>query len=77
VDFREYGDNISRRWEVNEMHSSPTGNQARLLPNYIHHSWTATKDGGWYRFIGLTEVEMVRRTQISALWHHCTVQQDY
>ena len=52
MDFREYGDNISRRWEVNEMHSSPTGNQARLLPNYIHHSWTATKDGGWYRFIG-------------------------
>jgi len=30
------------------MHTPPccTGNQARLLPNYIHHSWTATKDGG-------------------------------
>ena len=23
-----------------------TGNQARLLPNYIHHTWTATKDNG-------------------------------
>ena len=30
------------------MHTPPccTGNQARLLPNYIHHMWTQTKDGG-------------------------------
>jgi hypothetical protein len=48
TNYREYGSNISRRWELNEMHTPPccTGNQARLLPNYIHHSWTATSDGG-------------------------------
>jgi hypothetical protein len=48
VDYIEYSNNISRRWSLNEMHTPPccTGNQARLLPNYIHHSWTATKDGG-------------------------------
>lgn len=38
--YHEYGNNISRRWNLNEMHTPPccTGNQARLLPNYIHHS---------------------------------------
>lgn len=38
--YHEYGVNISRRWHLNEMHTPPccTGNQARLLPNYIHHS---------------------------------------
>ena len=28
------------------LHSCCTGNQARLLPNYIHHSWMGTPDGG-------------------------------
>jgi DUF1680 family protein len=30
------------------MHTPPccTGNQARLLPNYIHHMWTMPADGG-------------------------------
>ena len=38
--YHEYGVNISRRWNLDEMHTPPccTGNQARLLPNYIHHS---------------------------------------
>ena len=38
--YHEYGANISRRWHLDEMHTPPccTGNQARLLPNYIHHS---------------------------------------
>ena len=38
--YHEYGNNISRRWNLNEMHTPPccTGNQARLLPNYIHLS---------------------------------------
>ena len=46
--FQEYGANISRRWDLNVMHTPPccTGNQARLLPNYIHHMWTMPADGG-------------------------------
>eukprot|EP00040_Diaphanoeca_grandis_P039116 m.258178 g.258178 ORF g.258178 m.258178 type:complete len:667 (-) comp36246_c0_seq1:227-2227(-) len=48
-DFIEYGHNVSKRWIMNVSHTPPccTGNQARLLPNYIHHMWTFSgEDGG-------------------------------
>lgn len=47
-DYIEYGGNISRRWEMDEMHNPPccTGNQARLLPNFIHHMWTLVQEDG-------------------------------
>ena len=37
------GRDVSRRWVLAESHDPPccTGNQARLLPNYIHHAWMA------------------------------------
>lgn len=36
------------RWQTHWYHHPPccTGNQARLLPNYIHHMWYGTPDGG-------------------------------
>ena len=35
-------------WRMQWFHMTPccTGNQARLLPNYIHHMWFGTVDGG-------------------------------
>jgi hypothetical protein len=47
TDYIEYGVNISRRWSMRTMHTPPccTGNQARLLPNYIHHMWTLGHGG--------------------------------
>jgi uncharacterized protein len=35
-------------WRMEWFHATPccTGNQARLLPNYIHHMWFGTVDGG-------------------------------
>ena len=40
----EQGDHA---WRMEWFHATPccTGNQARLLPNYIHHSWYGTPDG--------------------------------
>ena len=37
-----------RAWRMEWFHATPccTGNQARLLPNYIHHTWMGTPDGG-------------------------------
>ena len=36
------------RWSNEYYHDPPccTGNQARMLPNYIHHMWFGTHDGG-------------------------------
>ena len=36
--FQEYGANISRRWDLNVMHTPPccTGNQARVLLNMMN-----------------------------------------
>ena len=36
------------KWDESLWHSPPccTGNQARMLPNYIHHMWFGTPDGG-------------------------------
>lgn len=36
------------KWGNKYWHDPPccTGNQARMLPNYIHHMWFGTGDGG-------------------------------
>jgi hypothetical protein len=36
------------KWEEAYIHTPPccTGNQARMLPNYVHHMWFGTADGG-------------------------------
>eukprot|EP00040_Diaphanoeca_grandis_P000149 m.14498 g.14498 ORF g.14498 m.14498 type:complete len:723 (-) comp10170_c0_seq1:354-2522(-) len=38
----------SDKWQEMYWHGPPccTGNQARMLPNYIHHMWFGTADGG-------------------------------